>query len=712
MAAVVIKRDGCKVPFEAQRIALAVQAAAQAAQIDDASWCTQVAEQVSQRLSDRIEVDIRDIQCAVEETLMAGRWPQLARAYIEYRHDRDLAREQRGKLHHAIRGLVEQTNAALLNENANKDSKVIPTQRDLLAGIVAKHYAQQQLLPRDVVLAHERGEIHYHDLDYSPFFPMFNCMLIDLQGMLNNGFKMGNAEIEPPKSIATATAVTAQIIAQVASHIYGGTTINRIDEVLAPFVTLSLEKHRAVAQQWQILDAEAYARVRTEKECFDAFQSLEYEVNTLHTANGQTPFVTFGFGLGTDWAARLIQQSILRNRIAGLGKNHKTAVFPKLVFAIREGVNRRPGDFNYDIKQLALECASKRMYPDILNYDKVVEVTGSFKTPMGCRSFLGAYEENGKQIHEGRNNIGVISLNLPRIALEAKGNEAHFWLLLDERLELAKRALMTRIARLEKTKARVAPILYMEGACGVRLNADDEVGAIFRNGRASISLGYIGLHETLNALSGNEVHPYDAQHLREKGVAIVQRLREAVDAWKDETGYGFSLYSTPSENLCDRFCRLDAAEFGVVPGVTDKGYYTNSFHLDVEKKVNPYDKIDFEAPYPAIANGGFICYGEYPNIQHNLKALEDVWDYSYHRVPYYGTNTPIDECYECGFTGEFSCTSKGFTCPCCGNHDPARVSVTRRVCGYLGSPDARPFNAGKQEEVQRRVKHLDTGLLG
>ncbi|MCA1176969.1 MULTISPECIES: anaerobic ribonucleoside-triphosphate reductase [unclassified Pantoea] len=712
MATVVIKRDGCRVPFEAQRIELAVQAAARAAQIDDALWCAQVATRVSRQLANRVEVDIRDIQCAVEETLMAGRWPQLARAYIEYRHERDLAREQRGKLHHAIRGLVEQTNAALLNENANKDSKVIPTQRDLLAGIVAKHYAQQQLLPRDVVLAHERGEIHYHDLDYSPFFPMFNCMLIDLQGMLNNGFKMGNAEIEPPKSIATATAVTAQIIAQVASHIYGGTTINRIDEVLAPFVNLSLEKHRAVAQQWQIADAEAYARVRTEKECYDAFQSLEYEVNTLHTANGQTPFVTFGFGLGIDWAARLIQQSILRNRIAGLGKNHKTAVFPKLVFAIREGVNRRPGDFNYDIKQLALECASKRMYPDILNYDKVVEVTGSFKTPMGCRSFLGVYEENGKQVHEGRNNIGVISLNLPRIALEANGNEAHFWQLLDERLELAKRALMTRIARLEKTKARVAPILYMEGACGVRLNADDEVGAIFRHGRASISLGYIGLHETLNALSGSEVHPYDAQHLREKGVAIVQRLRAAVDAWKDETGYGFSLYSTPSENLCDRFCRLDAAEFGVVPGVTDKGYYTNSFHLDVEKKVNPYDKIDFEAPYPAIANGGFICYGEYPNIQHNLKALEDVWDYSYHRVPYYGTNTPIDECYECGFTGEFSCTSKGFTCPSCANHDPARVSVTRRVCGYLGSPDARPFNAGKQEEVQRRVKHLDTGQLG
>ena len=712
MATVVIKRDGCRTGFDAQRIEQAVAAAARAAEVEDAAWCAQVAERVALRLADCPEVDIREIQCAVEETLMAGPYPQLARAYIEYRHDRDVARDRQSQLHHAIRGLVDQTNAALLNENANKDSKVIPTQRDLLAGIVAKHYAQQQILPRDVVLAHERGEIHYHDLDYSPFFPMFNCMLIDLKGMLTNGFKMGNAEIEPPKSIATATAVTAQIIAQVASHIYGGTTINRIDEVLAPFVEQSYARHLAIAEQWQIPQAEQYARQRTEKECYDAFQSLEYEVNTLHTANGQTPFVTFGFGLGTHWAARLIQQSILLNRLAGLGKNRKTAVFPKLVFSIREGVNRRAGDVNYDIKQLALECASKRMYPDILNYDQVVKVTGSFKTPMGCRSFLGVYEENGEQIHEGRNNIGVISLNLPRIALEAGGDEARFWTLLDARLQLAKRALMTRVARLEKTKARVAPILYMEGACGVRLNADDEVGPIFRNGRASLSLGYIGLHETLNALSGGHQHPYDDTALRAKGVEIIAYMRDATERWKAETGYGFSLYSTPSENLCDRFCRLDAAQFGLVPGVTDKGYYTNSFHLDVEKKVNPYDKIDFEAPYPPLANGGFICYGEYPNVQHNLKALEDVWDYSYDRVPYYGTNTPIDECYECGFNGEFTCTSRGFTCPNCGNHDPARVSVTRRVCGYLGSPDARPFNAGKQQEVQRRVKHLSEGPLG
>ena len=703
----VIKRDGSRSSFEIQRIINAIKKAAKAVDVQDERYYHQIGQQACDEIFEHYqnEIDISHIQRIVENKLMASSYPQVARAYIEYRHDRDSAREKRSKLTKEIEGLIEQTNMAVLNENANKDSKVIPTQRDLLAGIVAKHYAKQYLLPKDVVDAHERGEIHYHDLDYAPFFPMFNCMLVDLKGMLTKGFKMGNAEIEPPKSIGTATAVTAQIIAQVASHIYGGTTINRIDEVLAPYVQLSYEKLLKIAEEWQIPDAEGFAKARIEKECFDAFQSLEYEVNTLHTANGQTPFVTFGFGLGTSWQECLIQKSILQNRIRGLGKNHKTPVFPKLVFTIKKGVNQSPADPNYDIKKLALECASKRMYPDILNYDQVVKVTGSFKAPMGCRSFLGKYEENGQEIHDGRNNLGVVSLNLPRIALEAKHDEKRFFEILEQRLALAKKALMTRIARLENTKARVAPILYMEGACGVRLKADDSVAQIFKNGRASVSLGYIGIHETINALYNNG-HIFDDETLREKGIKIVERLSSATKEWANETGYAFSLYSTPSENLCDRFCRLDTKEFGIIDGVTDKGYYTNSYHLDVEKKVNPYDKLDFEMPYPSLASGGFICYGEYPNVQHNLKALEDVWDYSYDRVPYYGTNTPIDECYECGFTGEFECTSKGFTCPKCGNHDSEKVSVTRRVCGYLGSPDARPFNPGKQEEVKRRVKHM------
>ncbi len=703
----VIKRDGAKAPFDIRCIINAIKAASSACHIQDNDFCQKIGEEVQKRITAQYSnsVDISCIQNTVEEVLMHSEYPQIARAYIEYRHDRDIQRGKRSALTREIEGLIDQTNIAILNENANKDAKVIPTQRDLLAGIVAKDYAKSYILPKDIVEAHDKGEIHYHDLDYAPFFPMFNCMLVDLNGMLTNGFKMGNAEIEPPKSITTAAAVTAQIIAQVASHIYGGTTIDRIDEVLAPFVQLSYEKHLRNAERWQVPDKQGYADALIAKECYDAFQSLEYEVNTLHTANGQTPFVTFGFGLGESWQAKLIQKSILQNRIHGLGKNHKTPVFPKLVFTIKRGLNAQPTDPNYDIKQLALECASKRMYPDILNYDQVVKVTGSFKAPMGCRSFLNPYlNEKGEEVHSGRNNLGVVSINLPRIAIEANGDEKRFYEILDQRLALAKKALMTRIARLENTKAKVAPILYMEGACGVRLNAEDYVADIFKNGRASVSLGYIGIHETLYALFGE--HIYDNEMLQEKGVEIVRHLSDGTKQWKEETGYAFSLYSTPSENLCDRFCRLDSQAFGVIPNVTDKGYYTNSFHLDVEKKVNPFDKIDFEMPYPPLANGGFICYGEFPNMQNNLKALETVWDYSYDRVPYYGTNTPIDECYECGFTGEFECTSKGFTCPKCGNHNSETVSVTRRVCGYLGSPDARPFNAGKQAEVQRRVKHL------
>lgn len=706
MKPIVIKRDGSKASFSRDRIQAAVESAAEQVTSEIAIYALNVALAVELQLEGQQQVHIAEIQTLVENELMQGPYKGLARSYIEYRHDRDIAREKQSTLTKEIEGLIEESNADLLNENANKDGKVIPTQRDLLAGIVAKHYAKTRILPRDIVQAHEQGDIHYHDLDYAPFFPMFNCMLIDLQGMLTHGFKMGNAEIDTPKSISTATAVTAQIIAQVASHIYGGTTINRIDEVLAPYVTASYHKHLTIAEEWHIATPQDFAMSRTEKECYDAFQSLEYEVNTLHTANGQTPFVTFGFGLGTSWEARLIQQSILKNRIAGLGKNRKTAVFPKLVFAIKQGLNHKPGDTNYDIKQLALECASKRMYPDILNYDKVVEVTGSFKTPMGCRSFLNTYQEQGELVHEGRNNLGVVSLNLPRIALKAKGDVDQFYRLLDQQLLLARRALETRISRLENVKARVAPILYMEGACGVRLQADDTIAQIFKDGRASISLGYIGLHETINALFGSQQHVYDSPALRDHALTIISRMRAAVDQWKEETGYAFSLYATPSENLCSRFCQIDSKEFGIIAGVTDKGYYTNSFHLDVEKKVNPYDKIDFEMPYPAISSGGFICYGEFPNMQLNIEALENVWDYSYSRVPYYGTNTPIDECYECGFTGEFSCTSKGFVCPKCSNHDSAKVSVTRRVCGYLGSPDARPFNFGKQEEVKRRVKHL------
>lgn len=704
----VIKRDGTKVLFDKTRIFDAISKASQASKANtNKSTCQCYTDLVLGQLPHQTELTVEDIQKVVENVLMDNN-KQIARAYIEYRHDRDKARERKSQLVQDIEGLIDQTDLDILNENANKDSRIIPTMRDLLAGIVSKYYAKKYMLPLDIVQAHERGEIHFHDMDYSPLFPITNCCLVDLKGMLNNGFKMGNAEIETPKSISTATAITAQIIAQVASHQYGGTTINRIDEVLAPYVRLSYDKHYKKALKWCITEPRKYALKMTKEECFDAFQALEYEINTLHTSNGQTPFTTLGFGLGTSWESRLIQKAILKNRINGLGKSKKTAIFPKLVFTIRKGVNFDKSDPNYDVKQLALKCSALRMYPDILNYDQVVKVTGSFKAPMGCRSFLAPYKDDeGNLIHDGRNNLGVVSVNLPRIALEAKGDETKFWNILDTRLDLCKKALMCRIARFEGVPAKVAPILYMEGAFGVRLKPDDPISEIFKNGRASISLGYIGIHEAVNALYGAEYHIIDNVEKQELSIKIIQKLRETCDLWKAETGYGFSLYGTPAENLCNRFCKLDANEFGLIKGVTDKGYYTNSFHLDVEKKVDPYTKLYFEMPYPQYSNGGFICYGEFPNMKNNLKALEDIWDYSYDKVPYYGTNTPVDECYECGYKGEFKCTSKGFECPNCGNTDSAKASVIRRVCGYLGSPNTRPFNTGKQEEVHRRVKHLD-----
>lgn len=412
----------------------------------------------------------------------------------------------------------------------------------------------------------------------------------------------------------------------------------------------------------------------------------------------QTPFVTFGFGRGTSAEAVMIQQAMLEVRIKGIGEEGLTPVFPKLVFKIGAGVNRNPEDPQYNVKRLALKCATLRMYPDFLDMD--------LPTPMGCRSFLDEYlDEFGQQQFDGRNNLGVVSLNLPRIAIEARGNMNVFMGLLDKRLKICFNGLMARVDRLRDVKAEVAPILYCEGACGVRLKPEDKVFQLFENGRASVSLGYIGLHEMCNAMFPTEPHTYDSRKKQAFAKQILQYMRMATENWKEQTGLGFGLYSTPSENLCDRFCGLDNKEFGEIVGVTDKGYYTNSFHLDVEKEVTPFEKIDFEMDYCRIASSGFISYAEFPSMINNIDALEKVVDYAIDRVRYFGVNTPVDKCTACGFKGEALCTSKGYECPKCGCRDE-RLKTTRRVCGYIGRPDARPFIAGKQEEVGRRVKHI------
>ncbi len=543
---------------------------------------------------------------------------------------------------------------------------------------------------------------------------MTNCCLIDFRTMLADGFRIGNAQVDPPRSIQTATAQISQIIANVSSSQYGGCSVNRIDELLAPYAEKNFAKHMADAERW-IEDPsrrEEYAREKTRKDIYDAMQSLEYEINTLFTSNGQTPFTSVGFGLGTGWFEREIQRAILQIRILGLGKERRTAIFPKLIFTLRRGVNLEAADPNYDLKQLAVECATKRMYPDILSYDKIVEITGSFKVPMGCRSFLqGWTDENGEDVVEGRMNLGVVTLNIPRIALETRGDLDAFWTLLEQRLSTVHDALLFRVERCKEAVPENAPILYVHGAFGQRLSPGDDVDALFRNGRATVSLGYIGLYEAAAAFYGGEWE--NDPEAKAFTLRVLRTLNARAKAWTAEHGYQFSVYSTPSESLTDRFCRLDKKKFGSVPDITDKDYYTNSFHYDVRKSPTPFEKLDFEAEYPQYASGGFIHYCEYPVLQQNPKALEAVWDYAYDRVGYLGTNTPIDHCLECDFSGDFTPTERGFACPACGNTDPRTCDVVKRTCGYLGNPQQRPMVHGRHVEISSRVKHMEgsTGSL-
>ena len=707
----VVKRDGRLVTFDDQKIYDALIKAEQ--KIHDQvtplthqkvqSIVADVNREIAERFTNNVK--IYEIQNIVEHTLLSNNEYALAEEYIHYRTQRDFERSKATDINVSIGKLINK-DQTVVNENANKDSDVFNTQRDLTAGIVGKSIGLK-MLPSHVANARQKGDIHYHDLDYHPYTPMTNCCLIDFKGMLNNGFKIGNADVESPKSIQTATAQISQIIANVASSQYGGCSADRIDELLAPFAERNYEKHLADAQEW--IEGEerqkAFAQKKTKKDIFDAMQSLEYEINTLFTSNGQTPFTSLGFGLGTNWFEREIQRAILQIRINGLGIEKRTAIFPKLIFTIKRGVNAQPTDPNYDIKQLALECATKRMYPDVLNYDKIVELTGSFKVPMGCRSFLqGWKDEQGEEVNVGRMNLGVVTLNLPRIALEAQGSQEKFWQILNERLAIVKDALVYRVERVKEAKPANAPILYMYGAFGKRLATQDAVDELFKNKRATVSLGYIGLYEVASAFYGGAWE--DNQEAKNFTLDILKELKKNADNWGNEYGYHFSVYSTPSESLTDRFCRLDTEKFGIVENITDKEYYTNSFHYDVRKNPTPFEKLDFEKDYPKYCSGGFIHYCEYPMLQQNPKALEAVWDYAYDKVGYLGTNTPIDHCYACGFEGDFHPTERGFECPECGNHDPKTCDVVKRTCGYLGNPQARPMVHGRHKEISSRVKHL------
>ena len=753
------KRDGRVVDFDPINIISAVKSAF--ADLDkqvgpeEEKLIRGFADQIEGEITERYNgpAKIEDIQNLVEHALIDAHLYDVARAYTNYRLDKDIQRAKATDVNEAVSRFINQ-DPTLIHENANKDANVYATQRDLLAGAVSKA-AAFNMLPPAVANAHMKGDIHFHDADYSPFTAQSNCSLPNFWDMLANGFTLGNAPMASPKSIAIAATQITQIMKDVASSQYGGQTANRADEHLAAYAKKDYEKFLEEARETipdgmpvefarrQVENAKAnepaklhfgsreplpmdtpfhtdvdeleqereiLAKVRTRKSIYDAMQTMEYQINSNRVSNGQTPFVTVGFGLGTDWFAREVQGAILLNRIRGLGKDHHTAIFPKLVFTVRHGVNADPGDPNYDLKQLALECATKRMYPDVVFYENIVKITGSFKAPMGCRSFLQGWinPETGKDEEDGRMNLGVVSVNVPRIAIESHGSKERFWKLFNERMEVAHQALQFRIMRCKQATPVNAPTLFRFGAFG-RLGASGNVDTLFKNERATVSLGYIGLAEATAVFYGKDWirdHGWDPQG-KEFALSIVKRMSELCKQWSKAEGYHYSVYSTPAESLTDRFNRMDREKFGRVEGVTDHDFYTNSFHYPVWLQPTPMEKLNYEKDFPYFASGGFINYCEYPCLQDNPKALEAVWDYAYNiGIGYLGTNTPIDHCFVCGFQGDFEPTDEGFKCPECGNCDPDKCNVTKRTCGYLGNPVQRPMVHGRHEEIAHRVKHM------
>ena len=753
------KRDGRVVDFDPINIISAVKSAfgdlnKEVGPEEDAmirGFANQVEGEIKGRYTGPAKIE--DIQNLVEHALIDAHLYDVARAYTNYRLDKDIQRAKATDVNEAVARFINH-DPTLIHENANKDSNVYSTQRDLLAGAVSKA-AAFNMLPPAVSNAHMKGDIHFHDADYSPFTAQSNCSLPNFWDMLANGFTLGNAPMASPKSIAIAATQITQIMKDVASSQYGGQTANRADEHLAQYAKKDYEKFLEEARETipdgmpvefarrQVESAkknepaklhfgsreplpmdtpfhtdvdeleqerEILAKIRTRKAIYDAMQTMEYQINSNRVSNGQTPFVTVGFGLGTDWFSREVQRAILLNRIRGLGKEHHTAIFPKLVFTVKHGVNADPGDPNYDLKQLALESATKRMYPDVVFYENIVKITGSFKAPMGCRSFLQGWinPETGKDEEDGRMNLGVVTVNVPRIAIESHGDKARFWKLFDERMEVAHQALQFRIMRCKEATPVNAPTLFRFGAFG-RLGANDNVDQLFKNERATVSLGYIGLAETTAVFYGKNWirdHGWDPEG-KEFALSIVKRMNELCKQWSKAEGYHYSVYSTPAESLTDRFNRMDREKFGRIEGVTDHDFYTNSFHYPVWLQPTPMEKLSYEKDFPYYASGGFINYCEFPCLQANPKALEAVWDYAYNiGIGYLGTNTPIDHCFMCGFQGDFEPTEEGFKCPECGNSDPDKCNVTKRTCGYLGNPVQRPMVHGRHEEIAHRVKHM------
>ena len=717
----IIKRNGSEVDFDITKIIVAVTKANDVVPENERMTPMQI-----QRIAQSVELacqkvnramSVEEIQDLVEKQIMAHGAFEVAKQYITYRYTRSLVRKS-NTTDDKILSLIECNNEEVKQENSNKNPTVNSVQRDYMAGEVSKDITNRILLPQEIVQAHEEGIIHFHDADYFAQH-MHNCDLVNLEDMLNNGTVISGTMIEKPHSFSTACNIATQIIAQVASNQYGGQSISLAH--LAPFVQVSREKIRreVVAEIEELgcpaseekIDAITEKRLRAEIQ--KGVQTIQYQVVTLLTTNGQAPFVTVFMYLNEAKSRRekldlaMIIEEILLQRYRGV-KNEEgvwiTPAFPKLIYVLEEDNIHDDSEFWY-LTRLAAKCSAKRLVPDYISEKKMKELKeGNCFPVMGCRSALAPWkDENGNYKFYGRFNQGVVTLNLPDIALSSGGNIEKFWKIFDERLELCFRALMCRHNRLKGTLSDAAPILWQYGACA-RLKKGEPIDKLLYGGYSSISLGYAGLYECVKFMTGKSHTDPSATPF---ALSVMQRMNDACKQWTQETNIGFSIYGTPLESTTYKFAKCLQRRFGIIPGVTDKGYITNSYHVHVTEKIDAFEKLRFESQFQHLSTGGAISYVEVPNMQNNLDAVLSVIRFIYDNIMYAELNTKSDYCQECGFDGEIEIVEKDgkyiWRCPKCGNTDQSRMNVARRTCGYIGS---QFWNQGRTQEIKERVLHL------
>lgn len=723
----IIKRSGEEKEFDIEKIENAIRKASQAVDYKNAlseGRIKLIAEEVAGVCAARDRaMTVEEVQDVVENKIMEMGSHEIAKKYIVYRYKRQLARKA-NTTDEQILSLIECNNEDVKQENSNKNPTINSVQRDYMAGEVSKDVASRLLLPQDVVQAHKDGLIHFHDMDYYAQH-MHNCDLVNLEDMLQNGTVISGTMIDRPHSFSTACNIATQIIAQVASNQYGGQSISLTH--LAPFVDVSRQAIRT-----ELADECAEAGVKMEKDKFDQIvekrvrkeiekgvQTIQYQVVTLMTTNGQAPFVTVYMYLGEarneqekkDLA--MIIEEVLNERIKGV-KNEQgvyiTPAFPKLIYVLEEQNITESSPYWY-LTELSAKCTAKRMVPDYISEKKMLEYkvdkcgNGNVYTCMGCRSFLTPYvDENGKPKYYGRFNQGVVTINLVDVALSAHGDLEKFWQIFEERCELCHKALQCRHERLTGTLSDAAPILWQHGAL-TRLPKGTPIDKYLHGGYSTISLGYAGLWEAVMALNGKKLTEPEGEKL---GLAIMQKLNEYTAKWKKAECIDYSLYGTPLESTTYKFAKCLQKRFGVIKGVTDKNYITNSYHIHVTEKIDAFEKLRIESKFQKLSPGGAISYVEVPNMQNNLKAVLDIMKFIYDNIMYAELNTKSDYCQVCGFDGEIEIVKDEsgkliWKCPKCGNTDESKLNVARRTCGYIGS---QFWNQGRTQEIKERVLHV------